>query len=278
MHHCIVIGNPIAHSKSPDIHHEFARQTGTSLTYARQYCPNDKDSFVAVVQAFFCGGGTGANVTLPFKEVAYTLCADSGILSDRARTAGAVNTLALKEGVLYGDNTDGQGLVMDLLNKGVALDGQNIAILGAGGATRGALLPLLQAGANIVIFNRTLAKAQALVEAFDSYKTHPHQTLSADTLDAQNLTGTFDIIINATSAGTTNQSLNLSSTDILAHTAYDMMYGKQTEFLAHFRAQGAICYDGLGMLVAQAALAFSLWTGVNVDALDLSNVHRTLTR
>lgn len=271
IHHCIVIGNPIAHSKSPDIHHAFARQAGINLHYARQLCPDNMDSFTAVVQAFFAGGGLGANVTLPFKEMAYQLCMDTGILSDGARMAGAVNTLALTDGKLFGDNTDGRGLVADLLSKGAVLDGATVAILGAGGATRGAILPLLQAGAHLTIFNRTLAKAEQLVGDFAPF-IRDGQTLSADTLSPSALTGAFDVIINATSAGTTGQALELANTDITARTAYDMMYGKDTEFLSHFRAQGAECFDGFGMLLNQAALAFELWTGVAADSLDLGAV------
>lgn len=269
---CIVIGNPIVHSKSPELHQAFARQVGIPLSYQRQLCPNAYDSFVAVVTAFFAGGGTGANVTVPFKEMAFELCQNTGTLSEYAQLAGAVNTLAIQDGKLYGDNTDGRGLVADLRSKGVALEGKNVAILGAGGATRGAILPLLQAGANLIIFNRTLAKAENLVTLFTPFKTHPNQTLSADTLDSRHLTGVFDVIINATSAGTTGQSLNLADTDIVAMTAYDMMYGKPTEFLQHFQQfKDVQCLDGLGMLIHQGALSFELWTGKPVNLASLGN-------
>lgn len=272
MHHFIVIGNPIAHSKSPIIHHEFARQVGLDIRYARQFCPNDFDSFGAVVDAFFNGGGVGANVTLPFKEWAFDLCQNTGELSDFARSAGAVNTLAIKDGKLYGDNTDGRGLVADSLNKGVALNGKTIAILGAGGATRGAILPLLNAGATITIFNRTLSKAQTLIDDFKQYHTNH---LFAKSLEE--LTGEFDVIINATSAITNNQSLNLADKNINAQYAYDMAYGKDSEFINHFKNNGAVCYDGLGMLINQAVLSFELWTGVDRGEIELDEIENLLT-
>ena len=121
MQHFIVIGNPIAHSKSPDLHHTFADSVGHDISYRRQLCPDDKDSIDAVVEAFYNGGGVGANVTLPFKEIAFELCSQTGSLSEYATTAKAVNTLALRDGKLFGDNTDGRGLVADLLDKGVTL-------------------------------------------------------------------------------------------------------------------------------------------------------------
>lgn len=271
MYHFIVIGNPISHSKSPLIHHEFARQTGLHVRYARQFCPNEAESFNAVVEAFFNGGGVGANVTLPFKETAFELCQSTGELSKFARMAGAVNTLALRDGKLYGDNTDGRGLVADLLSKNIPLKGANVAILGAGGATRGAILPLLNAGANIAIFNRTPDKALNLIEEFD---TPDNQTLSAHAL--ADLSGTFDLIINATSAGTNNQSLHLQDKTVASTYAYDMMYGKETEFLAYFKDKST-CYDGVGMLIHQALLAFELWTGADVSQVDLKAVADLLT-
>lgn len=269
-YHCIVIGNPIAHSKSPQLHQAFAKQTGIGMTYQRQFCPNDQDSFVAVVEAFFAGGGTGANVTVPFKEMAFDLVKERGTLSEYARLAGAVNTLALKNGNLYGDNTDGRGLVADLQSKGISLHGKNVAILGAGGATRGAILPLLQHGANIGIFNRTLEKAENLVELFTPFKIHLNQTLYANQLDAQHLTGTFDVIINATSIGLSSGALSFAS-DLSTNFAYDMMYGKSSAFLDFFEEKGITTADGFGMLINQGALSFELWTGENVDLTKLDN-------
>lgn len=254
MHHFIVIGNPISHSKSPLIHTAFARSVGMDIRYQRQFCPDDAESFKAVVEAFFCGGGTGANVTLPFKEMAFELCQATGELSPYAKTAGAVNTLAIKDGKLYGDNTDGRGLVADLLQKGVSLSGKKVAILGAGGATRGAILPLLEEGATIAVYNRTLAKAQTLAQDFD-----------IDAHALADLAGHFDVIINATSATTTGQTLDLKG--ISCDVAYDMMYGKPSAFLAYFQEARQI--DGTGMLIGQAKLSFELWTG---QAVDLAKV------
>lgn len=292
---CAVIGNPIAHSKSPELHQAFARQTGVNLSYEKLLCPNDKNSFVAVVEAFFAGGTfldrqRGLNVTVPFKEMAFELVKERGELSKYAQVAGAVNTLAIKNGKLYGDNTDGRGLVADLLSKGISLGekliqnvdkstknlpiytnvGKHVVILGAGGATRGAILPLLQAGASISIFNRTLEKAEKLVEIFSPFMTHPNQFLYAEQLTSKNFTGVCDIIINATSAGTTGQLLGLDSGDmVVMEVAYDMMYGKETEFLQHFQGfKDVRCFDGLGMLIHQGALSFELWTGQKVDLTD----------
>lgn len=261
MYHCIVIGNPINHSKSPAIHTAFARSVGLDIRYQRQYCPDDADSFKAVVQAFFNGGGTGANITLPFKQMAYTLC-DS--LSPYATAAQAVNTLMMRDGKLYGDNTDGRGLIADLLDKGVDLTDKNIAILGAGGATRGVMLPLLEHNVGrITIFNRTQTRAHEISHAFMPFLKQT-QSIDIKGLATENLTGFYDIIINATSAGATGQSLGLSKTDIHCNIAYDMMYGTDTEFMMHFNKSAQV-YDGFGMLINQARLSFELWTGTTVD-------------
>ncbi len=279
MQHFIVIGNPINHSKSPEIHHAFGKQTGLDICYTRQFCPDHADSFVAVVQAFFNGGGVGANVTLPFKQIAYQLCYDTGALSDNAKLAGAVNTLAWRDGKPFGDNTDGKGLVRDISDN-LAKDGlgnlmdKSALILGAGGATYGVILPLLQAGvAHITIANRTYDKAVQLVAHFDTHQHKPNQltATSLDKLDNLNV----DIIINATSATTTNQALNLPPS-LTAKFAYDMMYGKPSAFLEHFKAQGASICDGLGMLLAQASFSFELWTGVKAETLDLKSIRDTL--
>lgn len=255
MHHFIVIGNPISHSKSPAIHTAFARSVGLDISYNRQFCPDDFGSFKAVIEAFFHGGGVGANVTLPFKEMAFDICQEVGTLSEYAKNAGAVNTLAIKDGKLYGDNTDGRGLVADLVGRGVDLHGRTVAILGAGGATRGAILPLIQSSAVVSVFNRTLAKAQTLAQEFATQGI----TINAHGLDE--LTGHFDVIINATSATTTGQSLDLGG--VSADVAYDMMYGKPSAFLEHFNTAKQI--DGMGMLINQARLSFELWTGRAVD-------------
>lgn len=263
--HFIVIGNPIAHSKSPDIHQLFAQQARIDIEYSRQYCPNDTSSFAAVVAAFFHGGGVGANVTVPFKQMAFDLCREQGGLSEHALAAGAVNTLMLRQGQLFGDNTDGQGLVHHLRALKWPLDQARIAIIGAGGAARGIVLPLLQAGAvSITIANRTLTKAQQLIDELSL--VHPNLNsadLTSTAITALN--GEYDLIINATSIGLTGEALPLSQALNSAY-AYDMMYGRPLPFLQHFAALGAATSDGLGMLVGQAALSFERWTHHAVDS------------
>ena len=262
--HFIVIGNPIAHSQSPLIHQAFAAQCGLDICYQRQYCPDNADSFRAVVAAFFNGGGVGANVTVPFKQVAYDCCLDAGGLSEHAKVAGAVNTLSLKNGSLYGDNTDGQGLVNHITSLGWTLAGANIAIIGAGGAARGIILPLIQAGAGqLTLANRTVNTAATLVNEL----SHAHadiKRLEMTCCATAELTGQFDIIINATSIGLTEARLPLAD-NLTSHYAYDMMYGRPLPFLAHFAAQGAQISDGYGMLIGQAALSFEHWTGQVID-------------
>ncbi|GAA0323041.1 shikimate dehydrogenase [Psychrobacter aestuarii] len=262
--HFIVIGNPIAHSKSPSIHHAFAQQAGLAIRYARQYCPDDAESFRAVVDAFFNGGGIGANVTVPFKQIAYEYCLEDGALSDHARVAGAVNTLAQRDGKLYGDNTDGQGLVNDMQHQGWILKDKTVAIIGAGGAARGTILPLIQAGIkSLTLANRTVSKAETLVKALgEQSATVAHCPIDTCATDA--LTGHFDIIINATSIGLSGERLPLSEHLTCAH-AYDMMYGRELPFLTHFADSGAKTSDGYGMLIGQAALSFALWTGADID-------------
>ncbi len=249
-----VFGHPIAHSKSPLIHAAFARQTGQDMTYEAILAP--KDGFEASVAAFASAGGRGANVTVPFKEEAYRLATQ---LSPRAERAGAVNTLTFESGAIRGDNTDGAGLVADLTrNLKRPLAGKRILLLGAGGAARGVIAPLLdQQPAALVIANRTVARAQKLADLFG------RGVMACgfdDTGDA------YDIVINATAASLAGELPPLSpaifGTDSLA---YDMMYGRDTPFLAFAKSHGAATADGLGMLVEQAAEAFFVWRGVHPD-------------
>lgn len=254
-----VFGNPISHSKSPTIHADFARQTGQDLSYEALLAP--LDGFAAAIREFREGGGKGANVTVPFKVDAWQLATR---LSDRARLAQAVNTLRFEEdGEIFGDNTDGAGLVRDIAdNLGCSLAGKHILLMGAGGAARGVLLPLLtHHPASLFIVNRTAAKAIDLQAQFAPYG-------AVEAGDYTTLPGRrFDIVINATSSGLSDQlpplPRGLFSNGALA---YDMMYGKETPFLAFARKQGAKkIADGLGMLVEQAAEAFLLWRGVRPD-------------
>ena len=253
-----VFGNPIAHSKSPAIHAAFAQQTGEDLRYEARLAA--VDGFFAAISDFVAEGGRGANVTVPFKEEAYRRC---DRLSDRAARAGAVNTLQFIDGGVHGDNTDGAGLVRDIrVNLGRTLAGQRILLLGAGGASRGVIAPLLaEKPAALVIANRSPDKAQQLAAAFADLAAGA--VLSGGAF-AQLAGQQFDIIINATSASLSGDSLPLPA-GIFApgSLAYDMMYGKgETPFLALARAQGAAhCADGLGMLVEQAAEAFTVWRG-----------------
>ena len=281
MQHFIVIGNPIAHSKSPEIHEVFANQTGCAIRYGRQYCPDDAASFTAVVEAFFQGGGVGANVTVPFKQLAYDLCLAQGGVSEHARIAGAVNTLLLNQDILnngaavsealYGDNTDGQGLVNHITSLGWQLEGARVAIIGAGGAARGAILPLIQAGiATLTIANRTMSKAADLVTELSaaSPTIEQHGIKSCATAE---LSGHFDVIINATSIGLSGDTLPLSA-HLSCNQAYDMMYGRELPFLQHFAARGAQTSDGYGMLIGQAALSFERWTGHSINVTQATTM------
>ena len=248
-----VIGNPVAHSKSPWIHGEFARATGQDIEYLRLEAP--LDAFGRTVDEFRTAGGKGANVTLPFKEEAFRYCAE---VSPRARAAQAVNTLIFDSAGARGDNTDGAGLLRDLTaNLGRAIAGRRILLMGAGGAARGVLGPLAEAGAaRIVIANRTPAKAAELVAC------HPGAPLEACGYEA--LAGeSFDLVINATSAGLGGGVVVLPEGIFRPGTlAYEMVYGRDTPFLAFARAAGAAACDGTGMLVEQAAESFFLWRGV----------------
>lgn len=259
-----VIGNPIAHSKSPSIHAQFAQQTGERIVYDRVLAP--ADGFVAAVREFMATGGRGMNVTVPFKLEAHAL-ADR--LSPRAAAAGAVNTLRFDADGIFGDNTDGFGLVRDIeVNLGVPLAGARLLLLGAGGAARGVVLPMLTRGPReLTIVNRTAAKADALVEQFADAARDVGCTLTGGgpQLIAPRA---YDVIVNAT-AGSLDAALpECDDRAFGAGTlAYDMMYGAQpTVFMRHAQSLGARAADGLGMLVEQAAESFYVWRGVRPDS------------
>jgi shikimate dehydrogenase len=255
-----VFGHPIGHSQSPRIHCLFAEQTGQTLTYtAEDVTP---EIFEPSVKAFFQTGGRGLNCTVPLKELAFRL-ADS--LSDRALRSKAVNTLALRDdGMIFGENTDGVGLVRDLIhNLGLDLTGQRILILGAGGATRGILEPLLQRQpSRLTIANRTPEKAAQLATEFGDIG--PITGGGFATLAG----GDYDLILNATAASLSGDLPDLPP-DILAQdgACYDLAYGREpTAFVRWGLEQGArLSVDGIGMLVEQAAEAFHLWRGVRPD-------------
>jgi shikimate dehydrogenase len=253
----VVIGNPIAHSKSPEIHARFAIQTGQNLVYERMLAP--LDGFAQTVKDLVAQGTKGANVTVPFKLEAYAL---AGALTERAQAAGAVNTLKFEGAAILGDNTDGIGLVTDIVrNAGIAMRGRRVLVLGAGGAARGVMLPILeQAPAELVIANRTVSKAEELAAQFAS-----RGKLRAS--DFASLNEPFDIIVNATSASLADDLPPVAPAVFGAGTfAYDMMYGKEATVFMRFAAQHrARVRDGLGMLVEQAAESFFLWRGVRPD-------------
>ena len=257
-----VIGNPVAHSKSPTIHAAFALQTGQDIVYERCLAP--VDGFAATVRQLVASGYSGANVTVPFKLEAAALATT---LSERARAAGAVNTLSFTPSGIVGDNTDGAGLVGDILrNAGVAIAGRRVLLVGAGGAARGAILPLLQQGPRqLVIANRTAASAENLAASFNSHGV-PVEACTFAELD-----GRFDIVVNATSASLAGDLPPLPPAVFGAGTlALDMMYAADpTPFMRFAAAHGASARDGLGMLVEQAAEAFFVWRGVRPQTCAL---------
>ena len=255
-----VMGNPVAHSKSPEIHQQFARQFGHRIEYLAIQV--DPGGFPQAVEQFRAAGGSGLNVTVPFKLDAFRL-ADRR--SDRAEAAGAVNTLKFEtDGGIFGDNTDGIGLVHDVeLNLGVALKDKQVLILGAGGAVRGVLGPLLKHNpAKVVIANRTAAKARDIADGFSGQGTI--EVCAFDNLRGKH----FDVVINGTSSSLQNELPPLPETlyarDALA---YDMMYGdRPTPFMEWSALHNAArVSDGLGMLVEQAAESYFVWRGVRPE-------------
>lgn len=255
-----VIGNPIEHSKSPLIHAAFATQTGEALEYSRLL--GNPDGFAADVRQFFSHGGRGLNVTVPFKEEAWQLADE---LSHRANIAKAVNTLILlSDGRIRGDNTDGVGLIRDLMaNHGFPLRGSHILLLGAGGASRGVIRPLLdEKPSSLVVANRTASKAVTL--ASELGESREIEGCGLDELAGRQ----FDLIINATAAGLKGSVPAIPDTLLTASGwTYDMMYGNEpTAFVRWGLEHGAAqSLDGRGMLIEQAAESFFLWRGVMPD-------------
>jgi len=263
-----VIGHPVAHSLSPRIHAAFGRQAGIALEYAAMDAP--PELFDAIVAEFAAEGGLGANVTLPHKNRAVSVCTT---LSERARRAGAVNTLVRTATGWEGDNTDGSGLVRDLTERqGLDLRSRRTLLIGAGGAARGVAPALLDAGiGDLYIVNRTPERADALADALSMPgRVHPRYLRDIDTL------GTFDLIVNATSAARADGLPSLPISLANPRTAaVDLSYGEVAiPFLAWARAAGAHdCIDGLGMLVEQAAESFLRWHGVRPET---DEVYETL--
>ncbi|HEU0233938.1 MAG TPA: shikimate dehydrogenase [Gallionella sp.] len=263
-----VIGNPIAHSKSPLIHSMFAGQTGQDISYEAILAP--LDGFAAAVERLRKEGYKGCNVTVPFKFEAFKIATQ---LTERARAAQAVNTLKFDGATILGDNTDGAGLVRDIEhNLGVSLQGKRILLMGAGGAAYGVVLPLLVASSGLTVVNRTPKKAQQLGVAFAA------QGQISVCSYAELGEKAFDCIINATSSGLSDEMPPLPP-GIFAPGALacDMMYGRETPFMKFAREHGAaIVSDGLGMLVEQAAEAFYIWRGVRPDTAPVISALRAV--
>lgn len=249
-----VFGNPISQSKSPFIHAEFAKQTHQELEY--NAIEPEESMFREAINALIAAGGKGANVTAPFKEQAMAM---SDVLSEKAQLAGAVNTLSFIDGKIYGDTTDGIGLVNDLLANHVKLEGARVLLLGAGGAAKGVVKALLeQQTESLDIANRTLSKATAIAGQYEQNSVNGISFEQANS-------ATYDVIVNATSAGLSGQGVPISEKLITPETiCYDMTYGKNpTPFLKLAEQQNAKqIIDGLGMLVGQAAASFEIWRGV----------------
>jgi len=243
-----VIGQPVAHSKSPWIHARFARATRQDIDYGLIEAP--LGGFERAAEEFRAAGGKGLNVTLPFKEDAFRYCK---VLSPRARQARAVNTITFRAEV-FGDNTDGVGLVRDL---GADLPGRRVLLMGAGGAAQGVVGALLEAGAAaLTIANRTEARAKEIAARFSGVAASGYPALEP----------AFDLVINATSASLADEAPALPLKVLArAKLAYDMVYGRDTPFLAAARAAGVKARDGAGMLVEQAAESFFVWRGVRPD-------------
>lgn len=266
--HYAVIGNPISHSKSPLIHTAFAQQTGQDLDYIAREMPLDNlDEGLKQLQA---EGFKGINITVPFKEIAWQLVSNK---SEHAERAGAINTLVFHEdGSYFGDNTDGIGLCRDLTdNNQVQLTAKRLLLLGAGGAARGVIEPLLSySPSELVIANRTASKAHDLATLFTAFG-------NVNGIGFEEITGTFDVVINATSASLHGEVPPLPE-ELLNEDAccYDMMYSNNdTAFIAWAKQHGATkTIDGLGMLVEQAAEAFRIWRGIKPETQSIMSTLR----
>jgi|TARA_B110000483_G_scaffold141911_1_gene169465 shikimate dehydrogenase len=264
----LVVGNPIAQSRSPQIQRQFAEQKDEDISYEAMLV--DIDGFEKAAAEFFDGGGMGMNITMPFKEDAYRF---AHRLSPGARIAGAVNTLVAGEnGEIIGHNTDAAGLIADILRQEKTIAGQSILILGAGGAVRGVLGPLLQGTpSKLTIANRTFEKAQQLAKGFAGYG--PIQACPMQNLGTES----FDLIINGTSTSLAGAALELPA-DILTPNSfcYDMVYAAEpTPFMSWAISQGATASDGLGMLVGQAAESFRIWRGISPNFVKIIATIRT---
>ena len=272
-----VIGNPVAHSKSPLIHARFAELTGQTLQYERLLAP--LDGFASTLARLVTDGVRGCNVTVPFKFEAYQAAATQ---SDRAQLAQAANTLVIDGAGVHADNTDGVGLVNDIQNNaGVALAGRDVLLIGAGGAGAGVLGPLLGAGPRrLMLVNRTRARADALVARHRAHASLQKtlQKTELQTMDLSGLTGDFDVIINATASSLAGAGVPVDSRVLKPGAlACDLMYGPAAAgFMDWAREHGATPRDGLGMLVEQAAESFELWRMVRPPSAQVLQEMRDL--
>ncbi|MCA0211591.1 MAG: shikimate dehydrogenase [Proteobacteria bacterium] len=271
-----VMGNPVEHSKSPWIHARFAELTGQALQYGRRLVP--LDGFAQSVAAFRAEGGRGCNITVPFKFEAGAL---PGLrMTPRAALAQACNTLRFDGGAIFADNTDGRGLVDDITrNAGVALAGKRLLLIGAGGAAAGVLGPLIEVRpAHITVTNRTVAKAQALVQRHAAWAAQHGVQLAAHELQA--VGGPYDVVINGTASSLAGAGIPVPASVLAPGTlAVDMMYGPAADAFMQWATQhGAVARDGLGMLVEQAAESFAVWRGVRPPSAQvLDELRRTLS-
>ena len=267
-----IIGYPVTHSLSPVIHAGFAAQAGKEIHYEQLNVP--AADFEAAVQDFRQAGGSGLNVTVPHKEAALDLAEE---VMPQARTAGAANWLAFREDAIVAGNTDGSGLVYDLTEaQGLDLSGMRILLLGAGGAARGVLGPLLEcAPQRLTVANRTPERAHTLAQAHGS----PENLEACGLKDLGGVS--FDLILNATAAELSASPMNLPASilDAESATCYELMYGAETAFMAWARQAGCtrVC-DGLGMLVEQAAESFELWHGIHPDTTPVRDRLRSAVR
>ena len=279
-----VIGNPVAHSLSPLIHEQYALQVKQPIYYGKLYA--DLGQFSQTVDTFFARGGQGLNVTVPFKSEAFQLCQK---LTKRAQAAGVVNILWQENGQYVGDNSDGVGLVRDIEKHPFQIAGKRVLMIGAGGAVQGVILPLMEKKpSQITIANRTLEKAQAIVDRFLPQAQEYGIQLNAISLDhIMQLQEAYSIIINGTSSGLQGSSpLEFSQAQHLQSVlqraepglAYDMVYGKETDFMAQMKTCVFLVKDGLGMLVEQAAEAFEVWRKLPPGSLDTATVLQMLRK
>lgn len=260
-----VIGNPVAHSKSPLIHQEFAKQTGQDISYERILAP--LNGFEEVIRDLIKQGYKGVNVTVPFKFEALKFIAQNGVLIPLADKARAINTISFNaDGSVVGANTDGIGLVNDIThNLKFNIQHKKVLLLGSGGAAFGILQPLVAANPSlIVVSNRTFAKAEEAAKIISGFTDTSQSKAVCMAKKFDELADmAFDLVINSTSTGLTDTALPIPSTIFAKDClAYDMMYGRETPFMKQALATGAQVADGLGMLVEQAAEAFYLWRGV----------------